>query len=276
MENKKAISLHVGLNSVDPDHYHGVQELKSCEFDAKDMKSIAESLNYDESNILLTAEANRENVISLIKKAAEGLDSGDLFLLTYSGHGGQLPDKNNDEKSGLDDTWILYDAVLIDDELYSLWKEFKEGVRVFVLSDSCHSGTVIKVAGPDKAKPAVMQKDFRYKYVSREIMKDTYLRNKEFYDDILKKIDRKKSSSDVLASVRLISACQDNETAIDNPSHGLFTAALLSIWDDGNFSGNYREFYDKICEKTSPVQNPNFYFTGIPNDEFDNQKPFSK
>jgi len=276
MENKKAISLHVGLNSVDPDHYHGVQNLKSCEFDAKDMKSIAESLKYNESNILLTADAKRENVISFIKQAAAGLDSGDLFLLTYSGHGGQLPDENNDEKSGLDDTWILYDAVLIDDELYSLWKEFKEGVRVFVLSDSCHSGTVIKVAGPDKAKPADAKKDFRYKYVSREIMLDTYIRNREFYDDILKKIDRSKSSSDVLASVRLISACQDNETAIDNPSHGLFTAALLSIWDDGNFQGNYKEFYEEIRKKTIPVQEPNHFLTGIQSEEFDNQKPFTK
>jgi hypothetical protein len=28
---------------------------------------------------------------------------GDIFLLTYSGHGGQLPDLNNDEPDNIDE-----------------------------------------------------------------------------------------------------------------------------------------------------------------------------
>jgi len=42
----------------------------------------------------------------------------------------------------MDETWVLYDRQLVDDELYKIWSKFKPGVRILVLSDSCHSGTV--------------------------------------------------------------------------------------------------------------------------------------
>ena len=70
---------------------------------------------------------------------------GDFFLCTYSGHGGQVRDKNHEEESDRsDETWVLYDRQLVDDELYALWATFKPGVRVVILSDSCHSGSVTK------------------------------------------------------------------------------------------------------------------------------------
>jgi|GEM_PF-6385024 hypothetical protein len=40
---------------------------------------------------LLTKEAARVNVINGISKAATTLTSGDIFMLSYSGHGGQPP-----------------------------------------------------------------------------------------------------------------------------------------------------------------------------------------
>ena len=39
---------------------------------------------------------------------------------------------------------MLYDRQLIDDELYQLWSAFTAKVRIVMLSDSCHSGTVAK------------------------------------------------------------------------------------------------------------------------------------
>ncbi len=66
---------------------------------------------------------------------------GDIYFLTYSGHGGQVPDTNGEgESDSSDETWLAYDRQIVDDELYELWAKFKPGVRIVVLSDSCHSG----------------------------------------------------------------------------------------------------------------------------------------
>ena len=119
--------------------------MNACEADALSMTAIAENKGFEVST-LRTESAAREQVKNEIQAAAEDLRSGDIFMLSYSGHGGQLPDMNSDEPDALDETWCLYDGEMIDDEVYGLLGNFAEGVRVLVFSDSCHSGTVTKVA----------------------------------------------------------------------------------------------------------------------------------
>src|SRR5678815_3771458 len=81
-----------------------------------------------------------------MRKAAKLLAAGDLYFLSYSGHGGQVPDVTGEEDDKKDETWCLFDGQLIDDELYYELSRFGEGVRILVLSDSCHSGTVTREA----------------------------------------------------------------------------------------------------------------------------------
>jgi hypothetical protein len=140
----KGISIHIGLNFVDAGRYNGWSgQLSGCVNDAQDMQRIAQSLGYT-SKLMTNAQATSTAVISEIGKAAQQLTSGDILLLTYSGHGGQVADANGDEPDGMDETWVLYDRMVVDDELSRLWTSFKAGVRVFALSDSCHSGTVLR------------------------------------------------------------------------------------------------------------------------------------
>src|SRR5262245_4834993 len=128
----KGIALTIGLNAVDPKHYQGWSgKLNACEADAQDMADIAKDKGF-KVKTLLTKTATRTRVINEISAAAKTLKSGDIFLLSYSGHGGQLPDKNNDENDGQDETWCLYNGELVDDELYALWGKFAEGVRILV------------------------------------------------------------------------------------------------------------------------------------------------
>ena len=142
----KGIALTTGLNAVNPAHYGGWSgELNACEADAKDMTEIVTSKGFDVKT-LLTKEASRKNVLDGVNKAANTLTSGDIFMLSYSGHGGQLPDLNSDEDDAQDETWCLYDGELVDDEIYTLLGKFAQGVRILVFSDSCHSGTVTKQA----------------------------------------------------------------------------------------------------------------------------------
>jgi metacaspase-1 len=109
-------ALTIGLNSVDPAHYGGWSgKLIACEADAEDMANIAASKGFA-VNTILTKEATRERIADEISNAADALGAGDFFMLSYSGHGGQLPDFNEEEVDAQDDTWCLYDGELVDDE----------------------------------------------------------------------------------------------------------------------------------------------------------------
>jgi hypothetical protein len=149
----KGYALAIGLNAVDPGHYGGWDgELTGCEPDARDMTSIAENEEFS-VDTLLTANATRQTVLSKLSNLSENLNSGDLLVVSYSGHGGQVPDRNDDEDDQEDETWCLYDGQLLDDELYHAWSKFRKGVRIIVFSDSCHSGTVLRMINTDYETP---------------------------------------------------------------------------------------------------------------------------
>ena len=58
----KGISLNIGLNSVDPNHYGGWDgQLAGCENDANDMAKIARASNFDVKKSL-TKDGTVENV----------------------------------------------------------------------------------------------------------------------------------------------------------------------------------------------------------------------
>ena len=144
----KGISIHLGLNSVDPKGYGGWDgQLRACEADAQDMAKIAKDRGYAGTTLLLTKNATAAAFAKAMADAAEKLVAGDILFLSYSGHGGQVPDRDgDDEADGLDETWCLFDRQLLDDELYGLFGKFAKGVRIVLLSDSCHSGTVARNA----------------------------------------------------------------------------------------------------------------------------------
>ena len=130
----KGYVLSIGLNEVDPEHYAGWSgELIACEADARDMMGIADAQGF-KGTMLLSRGATRKSVITGISSAAAKLKKGDIFLLTYSGHGGQVPDTNGDESDAQDETWCLYDGQMIDDELDALLAKFAAGVRILVFS----------------------------------------------------------------------------------------------------------------------------------------------
>ena len=114
----QALSLHIGLNAVSGSAYGGwTGPLAACEFDANDMAAIAKSRGM-KPTVLLTKKATRSAVLAGMRGAAKTLGAGDLFFLSYSGHGGQVPDVTGEEADKKDETWCLYDGQLIDDELY--------------------------------------------------------------------------------------------------------------------------------------------------------------
>ncbi len=271
----KGFSLHIGLNRVDPNSYDNWSgELQGCENDANDMLAIAKALGYESTEILLTDTATSDKVFKAVAMAARTLERGDIFLFTYSGHGGQIPDVSGDESDRLDETWCLYDRMVVDDELYGLWSLFKEGVRIFVISDSCHSGTVTRFRAEapdvdDNGQP------IKYRIVPEDIQDSVYNANATLYDAI-QWISGREVERPIKASVILISGCQDNQLSADGFNNGRFTSALLAAWDGGNFQGGYESFWKTIASKMirTPSQSPNYYKVGTPDPAHEAMKPF--
>jgi metacaspase-1 len=265
----KGISVHIGLNSVDPNQYEGWDgQLTACEADAKDMLALAKKRKFKSSKLILTKAATAKAVTDAILGAAKALKPGDFFFLTYSGHGGQVKDTNGDEPDGMDETWVCYDRQLVDDELYEMWGKFKAGVRVFVLSDSCHSGSVVR------AIPAFISGGPRVRamptYVAQRVQKA--------HAKLYKKIQDEHPSAEktkVNANVLLISGCMDNQLSQDGDRNGLFTGTLKEVWNGGKFKSNYRRFRDIIVSKMPDDQTPNYYFVGAKNVKFEAQRPFT-
>jgi hypothetical protein len=272
----KGISLHIGVNEIDPGHYGTNGALALCETDAKDMRQIAKAAGFSD-DILLTKKATRDGVMSGIKAAAASLSTGDIFFISYAGHGSTVPDTNGDEEDGRDETWCLYDGMMIDDELKALWKTFKPGVRVLIVSDSCHSGTV------SRAPDWVMTTDessLTPRYLPEEVSFRAFRTNRTFYDDVMKKLKEllskaASSSGGGDASVLLFAGCQDNQKSYEKGQNGMFTSALLSTWNEGQFSGSYSKLYSRICSRMPSYQSPNLDKQGADVAAFVAQRPFT-
>ena len=278
-QHSKAISLHIGLNGVSAAAYGGWDgPLAACEFDANDMASLAKSKGMKPS-VLLTKKATRAAALSGMRGAAKALKAGDLFFMSYSGHGGQVPDTNGDEPDQKDETWCLYDGQLIDDELYLELSRFATGVRILVLSDSCHSGSVTRELPPPP--PPSGQ---RAKLMPDAVARRVYAEHQAFYDklqrDVAKAagkavIDPDAALAQVGAaaqatalvgsfkpSVILISGCQDNQTSMDGDHNGAFTEQLLKVWNHGGYTGNYAAFHARIRAGMPATQSPNLFTLG--------------
>lgn len=293
----KALSLHIGLNAVNPSAYGGWDgPLAACEFDANDMSALAKSQGMKPTT-LLTKKATRAAVLSHLRSAAKALKAGDFFMLSYSGHGGQMPDANGDEADHKDETWCLYDGQLIDDELYFELSNFASGVRVLVLSDSCHSGTITRALPPPPAPlgqgarlmpPAVALRVYTvhqafYDKLQADVAKAAAARKRAVVDPdaALAQVSHVGAAAHATAlvgafkpSVLLISGCQDNQTSMDGLHNGAFTESLLKVWNQGKFKGDYNLFHQRIRAGLPATQSPNLFVLGQAA-AFVKQAPFS-
>lgn len=90
----------------------------------------------------------RANIINGFKWLRNGAKSGDSLILHYSGHGGSVKDTDGDEEDGYDETLVPLDYAsagqIVDDEVHDvLVRGLPSGVRLFAITDCCHSATVL-------------------------------------------------------------------------------------------------------------------------------------
>lgn len=148
---KKAICI--GINN-----YPGTDsDLSGCVNDAQDWAAALKGRGFS-VRTMLDSEATKESMVAAMEDMIGGAQAGDSVILTYSGHGTFVPDAEGDEPDARDEALCPYDIdqgkVLLDDEIHALFSSRRSGVKLVLISDSCHSGSVIRWAPPDRESDA--------------------------------------------------------------------------------------------------------------------------
>lgn len=105
---------------------------------------------------LVNQQATKAAIMNALKSLASQSKHGDIVYVHFSGHGQQMKDVHNDEKDGLDECWIPYDAYrkpcnkdrgekhLTDDEVNYYLNAIRNKIgsvgKMLVVIDACHSG----------------------------------------------------------------------------------------------------------------------------------------
>ena len=259
----RGLALLVGLKSVDPAKYEngwdGVSGAKGCEHDVDNMVKVVSSAGEYEIKTLKTQQATASAILTEIQSAADTLKSGDMFVFYYSGHGGKKDDANSDEADGKDETLVAYNREIIDDELAECWKGFAAGVRIVMLSDSCHSGTNQSFIGMSAIQEATPKRTIQ------EARKPI-----NFASGIL---------PEMKAQLIHFGACRDDQDSDGGLLGSVFTLVLVEVWNEkkGAFSG-YEQLHEAIkarLKKYKYPQEPQFNKYGDVQPDFLDSRPFS-
>lgn len=216
-----------------------------CEKDAEAMANIARAKGF-EPTILSTEEATAKRVLKEYEDALDALESGNIFFVTFAGHGGHAKDINDDEPDGYDETWFLYDRMLLDDEQRVLYSKFgKKGIRIVVLMDCCHSASSFRGTNFDSTEvPPGVEVRGAPGEVDAWIYK--YEPNKKLYNEIQATLP----IVDEYHGVISISACRDDQIAMGGPKDGgWFSNAVAAAFKDGESNGNHVQFFERVNQE---------------------------
>jgi len=214
------------------------------------------SQSYDiTSAIAEDDKAFKKAICDAIADILVATQPGDTAVITYSGHGTWVPDEDGDEADGRDEALCPWDMmttgeIITDDYLYTVFTDcIKEGAHVSFISDSCHSGSVARMApratGPFAGEP--------WKFQKTKFLPPVLHLTPEGLKAAHKVADKAVRPKDTRDSVLLMAGCQDTEYSYDawfnGKGNGAFTYTALwclnnRVWPNG--VPTYREWYDYI------------------------------
>jgi hypothetical protein len=213
-----------------------------------------------------TGAAIRKGIRDLLKRCT----AGDLAVIQYAGHGSFVPDKDGDEPDGTDECLCPHDVkrrgVIKDDELFELLSDRPAGVRVVMISDSCHSGTVARFA-PISTPPTTAGRGAPRRTV-RFLPPAAYLPKRQTAQLGARRARRPASPPGRYACL-LLAGCQETEYSYDayfkGRANGAFSFVALRALKALKPGGTYAEWH-KAIRRSLPSrqypQTPNLYGSG--------------
>ena len=255
-------ALCIGIND-----YPGTDsDLAGCVNDASDWAAALRQRGFEVAT-LRDRKATGAGIRNAIRDLLTRSRSGDLAVVQFSGHGSFVPDEDGDEPDGTDECLCPHDVKrtgpITDDELFELFNARPAGVKVVMISDSCHSGTVARFA-PIRTPPTMPGASPPRRTV-RFLPPGTFLPRREAARLGLRRAARPSSPPGRYACV-LLAGCQDTEYSYDayfkGRANGAFTFVALRALATLRKSATYREWY-KAIRKDLPSrqypQTPNLY-----------------
>lgn len=233
-------SLHFGIND-----YPGTKsDLRGCVNDARDWEKELKKRGFA-TKILLDSQCTKANMIKEFERIVDATGPDDIAVITYSGHGTWVPDRNGDEADGRDEALCPHDIakgqVLLDDELVKIFNKRGYSSRVIFISDSCHSGTVAR------AVPGFLDDDMdpQARYLAPEVFID----DEELLAKAVK-VENDPHNCQPEAAAVLFSGCNDTEYSYDanfkGKPQGAFTHVAIRELNKLAPAATYADWFREI------------------------------
>ena len=145
-------ALVIGLGEQQDKAWNKINGDKDVPF----VQAMLKNAGFKSVTTLVNRQATKVGIVVAFKRMTALCKHGDVVYIHYSGHGQQMTDVHNDERDGLDECWIPYDACrkasatyhgerhLTDDELNVYLNAIRHKIgakgKLLVVIDACHSG----------------------------------------------------------------------------------------------------------------------------------------
>jgi hypothetical protein len=255
-------ALCIGIND-----YPGTDsDLAGCVNDANDWADALTNRGFTVTK-LLDRKATGDAIRKAVKAIVSGAKRGDTVVVQYSGHGSYVPDADGDEPDGTDECLCPHDIMtngpITDDELFDLFNAKKLGVKLIMISDSCHSGTVTRFARI--VTPPTIKGGNAPQRKVRFMPPSVFLSARSAATLGVRRAFRASSPPGRYASL-LISGCQDTEYSYDayfeGRPNGAFSFVALDCLKSLPANATYQQWH-KAIRNVLPSQQypqaPNLY-----------------
>jgi hypothetical protein len=253
-------ALCIGIND-----YPGTDmDLAGCVNDANDWAAVLEARGFVVTT-LLDAKATKAAMVKAMSTLIGGAKTGDSLVITFSGHGSVAPDHDSDEADGWDEALAPHDIAqgrpLLDDEIAKLFGARAAGVRLVLISDSCHSGTVTRAAPAAKNSTAPRA---RFLPPAAWLPKDAMPKGAN--GKPLASIKVKASASPLAVAMSpgdlLLSGCQEGpdnfsyDATFDGRSSGAFTYCALKALKGLKATATYAQWHEAVRKSLPSLNYP--------------------
>lgn len=239
-------------------------DLKGCVNDARQWASLlTDHFDFPSSDVrvMTDSEATKANVLGGLKDLLAGAGFGDVLVFTNSSHGSQIPEAGGDEPT-YDEVLCPYDIkenAVSDDELRELFTGLPRGVKLSVISDSCHSGTVTRALLVDNIPGLSMPDDRRVRFLNPALFRGGPILS----DPMGAKPRARMAYPQASMEHVLLSGCLDSEYSYDAVIEGGYNGAMtfhaIKAITEADYKITYRELSDLLTpmlEKAGYQQHP--------------------